>query len=103
MRFLAKFLGIALLAVLGIGLLGWVVMALWNAVLPAVFVGVHAIDYRQALGLLVLSRILFGGFRGAGRLRSRGWQRLEAMTPEERARFRQDRRCRVKNRGENLS
>lgn len=77
MRFLAKFLGIAVLAVAGIGLLGWVVMALWNAVLPGVFIGVRAIDYRQALGLLVLSRILFGGFRGRGRFPGRRWQRLE--------------------------
>jgi hypothetical protein len=61
MRFLAKFLGIALLAAAGIGLVGWVVMALWNAVLPGVVIGVHAIDYRQALCLLVLSRILCGG------------------------------------------
>jgi hypothetical protein len=102
MRFVAKFLGIALLAVAGIGLLGWVVMALWNAVLPGVFIGVRAIDYRQALGLLVLSRILFGGFRGGGRLRGRRWQRLEAMTPEERSRFRKDRQCGGNDRSENL-
>ncbi len=102
MRFVAKVLGVALLAVAGIGLLGWVVMALWNAVLPSVFMGVRAIDYRQALGLLVLSRILFGGFRGGGRLQGRRWQRLEAMTPEERSRFRQDRGRRVKGRGDNL-
>jgi hypothetical protein len=103
MRFLTKFLGIALLAVAGIGLLGWVVMALWNTVLPEVFVGVRAIDYRQALGLFVLSRILFGGFRGGSRLRGRRWQRLEAMTPEERARFRQDRGCGVRSRGASVS
>jgi len=102
MRFLAKFLGIAFLAVAGIGFLGWVVMALWNAVLPGIFIGVRAIDYRQALGLLVLSRILFGGFRGGGRFRGRRWQRLEAMTAEERARFRPDPRCGVRSRGENL-
>jgi hypothetical protein len=102
MRYPAKFLGIALLAVAGIGLLGWVVMTLWNGVLPGVFSGVRAIDFRQALGLLVLSRILFGGFRGGGHFRGRRWRRLEAMTPEERARFRPERRCGFANRGENL-
>ena len=90
----AKFAGVAVLIVGGIALLGWVVMALWNAIIPGVFVGVRAIDYRQALGMLVLSRILFGGFRGRGGFRhGRRWQRLEAITAEERAQFRQSGRC----------
>jgi len=75
----------ALLAVVAIGVLGWVVMALWNWVIPTLFVGAHAIDYLHALGLLVLSRILFGGFRGHGGWRGRHhWRKWEAMTPEER-------------------
>jgi hypothetical protein len=90
MRFGAKFLKIAVLVAGAIALLGWVVMTLWNAVVPGVFTAVHTIDYRQAIGLLVLSRILFGGFRGRGGFPGgRRWQRLEAMTPEERERFRQ--------------
>ena len=44
--------------------LGWIVQFLWNAILPEI-VGVKALNYQQALGLLVLCRILFGGFRGA--------------------------------------
>jgi len=40
--------------------LGLVVMTLWNALLPAIL-GVKAIGFWQALGILVLSRILFGG------------------------------------------
>ncbi len=39
-----------------------VVMLLWNALLPAIF-GLKAISFLQAAGLLVLSKILFGGFR----------------------------------------
>ena len=31
--------------------------------MPAIF-GLHAISFWQALGLLVLSKILFGGFHG---------------------------------------
>ena len=50
-------------AACAVALLGWIVMSLWNAVLPAV-TGFHTISFVQALGLLVLSRILFGGLRG---------------------------------------
>ena len=78
-------------AALALGLLGYVVMTLWNAVLPAV-TGLHAISFVQALGLLVLSRILFGGLRGWGRRgghwRARMQARWQQMTPEERERFR---------------
>ncbi len=47
--------------------LGLLVMSLWNALLPAIL-GVKAIGFLQALGLLVLCRILFGGlgFRPGG-------------------------------------
>lgn len=79
------------LAAVALALLGYVVMTLWNAVLPAV-TGLHAINFVQALGLLVLSRILFGGLRGWGRRgghwRARMQARWQQMTPEERERFR---------------
>jgi hypothetical protein len=79
-------------AALAVALLGYVVMSLWNAVLPAV-TGLHAITFVQALGLLVLSRILFGGLRGWGRRgghwRARMQARWQQMTPEERERFRE--------------
>jgi hypothetical protein len=69
--------------------LGWVVMLLWNAVVPVVLVGGRVIDYWHALGLLVLCRILFGGIRGRGGWHGRRWRRWEAMTPEEREQLRQ--------------
>ena len=79
-------------AALAVALFGYVVMALWNAVLPAV-TGLHAITFVQALGLLLLSRILFGGLRGWGRRgghwRARMQARWQQMTPEERERFRE--------------
>ena len=44
-------------------LFGWLLMTLWNlALVPAV--GANLISFWQALGLLVLSRILVGGFGG---------------------------------------
>jgi hypothetical protein len=69
---------------------GWVVMHLWNWLLPPLF-GWPALTLWQALGLLALCRILFGGFGFHGPRRSRRWER---MTPEERERFRQGMRAR---------
>ena len=43
-------------------LLGVVVMLLWNAILPQLL-HVNNITYGQSVGLLLLCRILFGGFR----------------------------------------
>lgn len=51
-----------LLILLLVGALAGVVMGLWNAILPEVL-GVKPVTYWQALGILILSRLLFGGFR----------------------------------------
>ena len=69
-----------------------IVMGLWNAILPAV-IGVKAINLWQALGILVLSKILFGGFRGGwrGRHNNGKWMEMKdkfaSMTPEEKEKF----------------
>ena len=47
----------------GIFAFGSVVMLLWNSLLPAIL-GVSTITFWQAIGLLILSKILFGGFSG---------------------------------------
>lgn len=78
---------IGALVVVGIAALGWVVMALWNWLMPALFSGVNEIGYLQALGMLVLSKILFGGFRGHGCHGRWHRHRLENMTSEEREKF----------------
>jgi hypothetical protein len=80
--------------VLAVGLvLGLIVMALWNALVPDLFHG-PVVTYWQALGLLLLSRLLFFGGPG-GRP---GWRRDEArrrmqerwasMSPEDREKIR---------------
>lgn len=72
--------------------LGLLVMSLWNALLPAIL-GVKSIGFWQALGLLALSRILFGGlgFRpgmfGMGHARRRMHERWMKMSPEQRDEF----------------
>ena len=48
------------LALVALALFSWVTMLLWNALLPAIF-NFSAITFWQALGLLVLTRLLFGG------------------------------------------
>lgn len=45
--------------------LSWVVMLLWNAILPET-VGVKPLTFWQAAGLLLLAKILFGGWKRAG-------------------------------------
>ena len=89
----AKAVAIAAAVVVFIALFSWVVMALWNELAPPLFHG-PVIGYWQALGLLVLCRILFGGLRGwrgsHGHWRRHMWrERWESLTPEERARLRE--------------
>ena len=44
-------------------LFGYVTMRLWNWLMPALF-GWHLIGFWQAMGILILCRLLFGGFHG---------------------------------------
>ena len=87
--FLAPLAIVGILLFIAIG--GELVMRLWNWLLPPLF-GWHQIGFWQAIGLLALCRILFGGFgrHGAGHsnFRRRMAGRRGRMTPEERERFR---------------
>ncbi len=67
---------------LAVAIFGFGVMSLWNWLVPALFGG-RLISFGQALGLLVLSRILVGGFS-----RPRVVHKWEQLTPEEREKFR---------------
>jgi Ca2+/H+ antiporter, TMEM165/GDT1 family len=89
-HWLLRGLKFAVFALLFLALVTFGLMRLWNWLMPGVF-GWHPITFWQALGLLVLSKILFGGFRGGPgrhaywRRRMRG--RWEQMSPEEREKF----------------
>lgn len=81
---------------------GWIVMLLWNAILPAVL-GVKALTFWQGLGLLVLCRLLFGGLgsRGMHRQKRGGkwgkdWSHLNDAE-REKLRAAWQERCRRKN------
>ena len=97
---------------IGAGLLmGAVVMWLWNAILPGAL-GAGVLSFWHAVGLLVLCRILFGGFHGRGghwRKQGKGAggsgmqmrQRWMQMNAEERARFKEEWRERCRKRDNN--
>jgi hypothetical protein len=78
---------------------GQAVHYLWNALMPALF-GLPTVTFWQAVGLLALSWLLFGGwrgFRGPGyrsHWRRRMMARWARMTPEEREKFREGMRGR---------
>ncbi len=104
-----KWIFIAPLAILGmlvfIAVGGELVLLLWNWLLPTLF-GWRQITFWQALGILLLCRILFGGFGGRGfgssnvrgrmreRIAERMGERWDRMSPEERERFREGMRGR---------
>lgn len=96
-----KFRFLIPLFVLGIvALVALAVYGLWNGVLTEV-AGVKTVTYWQAAGILVLARILFGGFPGRGggpfgppwrrRMMMKRW---ESLTPEQREKMRQEMRQR---------
>ena len=82
---------------------GAIVMYLWNAILPRV-TGVKALGYWDALGLLILCKILFGGFhKGGGKSHSKRFakrkkwmEKWHNMSPEEKAEMKErwKERCR---------
>jgi hypothetical protein len=72
MKKLSKGQRIALMLVLvplGIFVFGWITMQLWNNVLAQV-INVSTITFWQAWGLIILSKLLFGGFGRGGYKRS---------------------------------
>ena len=93
-RWLFPFAALAFLA-----LFTYAVYALWNGVLVDV-VAVKAISYWQALGVLVLAKILFGGFPGRRGKCGPGWrgrmmaERWESLDPEKREQLREEMRRR---------
>lgn len=90
---------------------GGIVMLLWNWLIPSIF-GLREIGFWEALGLLVLGKVLFGGFHGKSKSGQMHWKqhyynKFSSMTPEERERFKskmKEKWCyRDKNTSENSS
>ncbi|SOD80168.1 hypothetical protein [Spirosoma fluviale] len=99
--FVPIFILLALLAV------SYAVYWLWNTVLIAV-VPVKSVTFWQAVGLLILSRILFGGFKfgsAGGRFRggegSPPWrERWRQMSDDDRSKFKREWRKRCNDKPE---
>jgi len=84
------FLAMAIVFVFAVGN---IVMYLWNWILPDA-IGAQEITFWKAVGLFVLTRILFGGFKSRGshggrRKRGRWKEKWMNMTEEERIEFKQ--------------
>jgi hypothetical protein len=87
-------------AMLGVS---YIVMLLWNCIIPGLFPSVNPLTYWHAVGLLILCKILFGGFRKGGhrggwkqrRMMHRAWkEKWMNMSDEEKAKFKEEWRTR---------
>jgi len=92
-----RVLKFAVIAALALLVFGFVVMSLWNWLMPGLF-GLRQITFWQALAMVILCKILFGGLHRHGGP-SKYWkrrmiERWEQMTPEEREKFREGMRGR---------
>ncbi len=91
-----KIAGFIVLAVVGVTALGFIVMGLWNSVLAPVL-HIQSITFIQGLGIFLLAKILFGGFKGGGggwkgrgRWGSEMKEKWQHMSPEEKEKFKSD-------------
>lgn len=90
-HWIVRIFQIALILLIVVAGFGQAVLQLWNWLMPSIF-GLPSLTFWQAVGLLGLSWILFGGRRGFPG-RSWPWRhgmrgRWEQMTPVEREDFR---------------
>ncbi|MBK0379806.1 hypothetical protein [Mucilaginibacter segetis] len=89
-----KFLLIPIGAAAILALISYVVMQLWNHLLPDIL-HVSTITFWQAMGIFILSKILFGfGGRGKGgapwmRRKRMMEERFKNMSPEDRQHFKE--------------
>jgi hypothetical protein len=86
-----------LIGTAGLFAVSGIVMLLWNGILPIVL-HVSTITFFQAMGILVLSKILFGSFKGrrnggTHHWKMRMWHKWAAMTQEEKEKFKEQWHC----------
>ena len=96
-RFL-RIIKFAIVAAAAVAIVGYIVMQLWNWLIPGLFGG-PVLHFAQAVGLLVFARILVGRLGGGHGRRMRWRNRMsndwQRMSPEERQKLREtmSRRC----------
>ncbi len=100
MKWILKCIGAVILFVLLAFALAWATMLLWNWLIPSLFGG-PIITYLEAAGLMILGRLLIGGFGGGkggnncgnksswghGHWKKRWEAKMEGMTEEEKQKF----------------
>jgi len=95
------------LAAVAVFAVGYVVMALWNCLMPSLFptLNIGPLTYWHALGLLLLCKILFGGFhrhhrgwRGRRQMNAAWKEKWMQMSDEEKAKFKDEWKNRCGNR-----
>jgi hypothetical protein len=100
MKWIFRGLGIVALFVVGFLAFGYVTMELWNWLMPYLF-HLPVIDFKMAVGLVLLSKILFGSvqMRGNGGWGQRKYWKAkwQSMTPEEREKFKSEFAVRCKS------
>ncbi|MBG50178.1 MAG: hypothetical protein CML05_17980 [Pseudozobellia sp.] len=82
-----KIICICILVFLFLLLFGYGFMYLWNWLMPDIF-GLKTITYWQAVGILVLAKILFGGF--SGRKSGKGKPSRKKCGPGRKMKFKSD-------------
>ncbi|MBF8456045.1 hypothetical protein IV494_02525 [Kaistella sp. G5-32] len=92
-RFKGKIALFALFAIAMFFAVSAIVMGLWNWLLPNIL-GAKVITFWQAAGILVLSKILFGGFGGrkgfgSAKFRKLKEERMNGMSDEEKQKFKE--------------
>ncbi len=96
---LAKAGKVLLIVAVKVVVFGFIVMGLWNALVPELFHGPH-LGFWQAVGILVLSHLLLRGWGPPPSWHREHWrqrfeEKLASMAPEEREKFKAEwqRRC----------
>ena len=96
-----RFLFIPIAAAAFLSLISFIVMNLWNYLLPGIL-HVEMITFWQAMGIFILCKILFGFGKGGGpRMRNGAWmrgnmeERFKNMGPEDKEKFRQQMKNRM--------
>jgi len=89
-----RFIFIPVMAAAFLSLISFIVMQLWNNLLPALL-HVGTVTFWQAMGIFILCKLLFGFGRpgrfggGAPWMRGRMAERFKNMSPEEQSRFKE--------------
>ncbi|MDE1175067.1 MAG: hypothetical protein PW789_00490 [Edaphobacter sp.] len=74
-----KVLKVVLCVVVAATVAALVVRGLWNVLMPEIF-GLRTLTFWQSLGLLVLTKLLFGGFHRHSSNGCRGWKGSDERT-----------------------